>query len=98
MIFFLPWGAFCPFYCRFFRLYEQADIGIRALVDKFIETQRKRSLSLMMRSYKPNIPVSMVQRSLGFKLDEDECREFLKEVGATVKNDQVDTKVPLKNA
>ena len=83
-------------YRRFFKLYEKADIGIRALVDKFINSQRKRSLGIMMKSYKPNIPVSMVQQSLGFKLDEDECREYLKDVGATVKNDMVDTKMPLK--
>lgn len=82
-------------YSRFFKLYEQADIGMRALLDKFVNTQRRRSMGIMMKSYKPNIPVSKIQRSLGFKLDEDECREFLKEIGATVKNDMVCTKTPL---
>ena len=37
-------------YYRFFRLYDQATIGIRALVDKFIDTQRRTSLETMYRS------------------------------------------------
>lgn len=82
-------------YYRFFRLYDQATIGIRALVDKFIDTQRRSSLETMYRSFKPTLPTSFVQQVLGFKLDEDECRDFLTKSGATLKNDVIDIKAGL---
>lgn len=47
-------------------------------------------------SYRPTLPVAFIQSELGFT-DEDECRKFLMEVGATLtaQGSKVDCKVGL---
>ena len=68
-------------FSRFFKLYDQADAGMRALLDKFTSTQRKQAMEIMLKTYKPNIPIIFLQQQLGFRDDLLACKEYLVSLG-----------------
>ncbi|KAG8185353.1 hypothetical protein JTE90_005480 [Oedothorax gibbosus] len=63
-------------YHRFFRLYLSAPKMSAFIVDWFIERIRKAALKAVIKSFRPNIPVSHIQSALAFPSMED-CVAFL---------------------
>ena len=55
-------------YVSFFRLYAETPNNGKCIVDTLRDRMRTRSLRVMLRSYKPSIPVEFVQAQLGFKV------------------------------
>jgi len=55
-------------YVSFFRLYSETPNMGKCLVDTLRERTRTRALRVVLRAYKPSIPVDFVQAQLGFKV------------------------------
>ena len=65
-----------------------ADPGIRALIEKFLNTQRKTALITMLKAYKPTIPQALVQQQLGYK-NKPECMKDIIGMGVRTKNGDI---------
>jgi hypothetical protein len=55
-------------YVAFFRLYSETPNMGKCIVDTLRDRIRTRALRVLLRSYKPSIPVDFVQGQLGFKV------------------------------
>lgn len=55
-------------YVSFFRLYSDTPNMGKSIVDTLRDRIRTRALRVILRSYKPSIPVDFVQAQLGFKV------------------------------
>jgi SAC3/GANP family len=61
-------AVYCDDIPAFFRLYRQAPAMGRALLDKYLPEFRFRALNIIVRAYRPTLPVSFVAELLGFSL------------------------------
>jgi len=55
-------------YVSFFRLYSETPNMGKCIVDTLRDRTRTRALRVVLRAYKPSIPVDFVQEQLGFKV------------------------------
>lgn len=63
-------------YHRLFCLYKQSPTLSGKIMDWFIERERKRAIRVIMKSYRPQVPIEFASEQLAFK-EIEECREFL---------------------
>jgi len=66
-------------YVRFFRLYANAPNMSSALMDFFIERERKEAFGRAVKSYRPSMSVEQLKTLLAFE-EISEVREFLEQV------------------
>lgn len=64
-------AVFCHDYKGVFRLYASAPNMGRALMDMFIDRFRFAALNMIVRAFKPHLPVAFVARLLGFLAPQD---------------------------
>lgn len=69
-------------YHKLFSLYKQSPEMSAKLMDWFIERERKQAIKVIMRSYRPNVPLEFVSEELAFNSVE-ECLEFTNKHGQT---------------
>ncbi|KAK3752196.1 hypothetical protein QZH41_019341 [Actinostola sp. cb2023] len=83
-------------YHTFFQLYLCAPNMSGYLIDLFVKRERVAAIKVMIKSYRPTLPVAFIQSELGFT-DEEECNKFLLEIGATLtaQGAKVDCRVAL---
>lgn len=62
-------------YHRLFSLYKNAPAMSAKIMDWFIERERKQALKIIMKSYRPNIPLEFISKELAFD-NVDICLEF----------------------
>lgn len=60
-------------YHRLFSLYKQSPAMSAKVMDWFIERERKQAIKIIMRSYRPNVPLVFVSEELAF----DNIDDFL---------------------
>lgn len=53
-------------YHRLFSLYKQSPAMSAKIMDWFIERERKQAIKIIMRSYRPNVPLVFVSEELAF--------------------------------
>ncbi|KAK0525216.1 hypothetical protein OC835_005685 [Tilletia horrida] len=63
-------------YHRFFHLYMNAPNMNAYIMDHFVERERVNALTIMAKSFRPNVPVSLIISELAFT-DPQECHTFL---------------------
>lgn len=59
-------AVFCHNYTALFRLYGTTPSMGRAVMDIFIDRFRFAALNMVVKAYKPHVPVAFVARILGF--------------------------------
>ncbi|KAJ3112050.1 hypothetical protein HDU96_005002 [Phlyctochytrium bullatum] len=79
-------------YHSFFLLYNRAPHMSMYLMDFFIELERFKAMKTICRAYRPNLQVDFIAKELGFihpdedehgkKQSIDQCRKWLKDLGA----------------
>lgn len=69
-------------YHRLFSLYKQSPGMSGKLMDWFMERERKQAIKMIMKAYRPNVPLEFVSRLLGFD-SIDDCSEFVTKHGQT---------------
>lgn len=62
-------------YHRLFSLYKGSPAMSAKVMNWFIERERKHALKIIMRSYRPNVPIEFVTEELAFE-SIDDCLEF----------------------
>lgn len=62
-------------YHRLFSLYKGSPAMSAKVMNWFIERERKHAIKIIMRSYRPNVPVEFVTEELAFD-SIDDCLEF----------------------
>lgn len=62
-------------YHRLFTLYKQAPAMSAKVMDWFLERERKHAMKIIMRSYRPNVPIDFVSEQLAFE-NSDDCLQF----------------------
>lgn len=62
-------------YHRLFSLYKNAPAMSAKIMDWFIERERKQAIKIIMKSYRPNIPLEFISKELAFD-SVDTCLEF----------------------
>lgn len=62
-------------YHRLFSLYKQSPAMSAKLIDWFLERERKQAIKVMMKSYRPTVPIEFVRNELAFETV-DECLDF----------------------
>lgn len=62
-------------YHRLFSLYKQSPAMSARVMDWFIERERKQAIKVIMKSYRPNVPLAFVSEELAFA-STDDCLEF----------------------
>lgn len=62
-------------YHQLFSLYKQAPAMSAKVMDWFLERERKQALKIIIRSYRPNVPVDFVSKQLAFP-SIDDCLQF----------------------
>jgi hypothetical protein len=85
------WGAcvqvreavFCHDYKALFRLYATAPNMGRALMDMFLDRLRFAALNVIVRAFKPHVPVPFLARLLGFLAPQDSCSDSVSAARAT---------------
>lgn len=63
-------------YHRLFSLYKNAPAMSAKIMDWFIERERKQAIKVIMKSYRPNVPLEFVSSELAFH-SIDDCLEFV---------------------
>ena len=62
-------------YCKLCRLYSKAPGMSGNIMDWFMSRERKKALKVLVKSYRPSLPISFIQSSLGFS--QQDCLSFL---------------------
>lgn len=62
-------------YHQLFTLYKQAPAMSAKVMDWFLERERKHAMKIIMRSYRPNVPIDFVSEQLAFE-NIDDCLQF----------------------
>lgn len=62
-------------YHRLFTLYRQSPAMSSKIMDWFIERERKQAIKIIMKSYRPNVPIEFVSEQLAFD-NIDDCLQF----------------------
>ncbi|XP_071960157.1 leukocyte receptor cluster member 8 homolog [Antedon mediterranea] len=78
--------AYCNYH-RLFLLYKQAPRMTPYMMDLFIDRERKVAVQSIIKSYRPHLPVSFVEKELAFE-DTAACVAFLTELSVTMTPDQ----------
>lgn len=75
-------------YHRLFTLYKQSPAMSAKIMDWFMERERKQAIKIIMRSYRPNVPIEFVADQLAFS-SLDDCIEFTqKHAPSTISSQQ----------
>lgn len=62
-------------YHRLFSLYKQAPAMSAKVMDWFLERERKQAMKIIIRSYRPSVPLDFVSEQLAFETTDD-CLQF----------------------
>ena len=62
-------------YHRLFSLYKQSPAMSAKIMDWFIERERKQAIKIIMKSYRPNVPIEFICEQLAFD-NIDDCLTF----------------------
>lgn len=62
-------------YHKFFLLYKNAPAMSAKVMDWFVDRERKQAIKMIMKSYRPNVPVEFLSEQLAFS-DVDDCLQF----------------------
>lgn len=84
-------------YHKFFKLYPETPNMGQYLMDKLVKRMRTTAIKVIIKSYRPSISVSFVQKELGFS-KERECTDFLREIGASLVNNGEGLEVDVKSS
>ncbi|XP_028395086.1 leukocyte receptor cluster member 8 homolog [Dendronephthya gigantea] len=84
-------------YHSFFQLYSSAPNMGGYLLDLFVQRERERAIKMLIKSYRPLLPVAFVQSELAFA-DEATCQEFLKGLGLILNADNTKLDCKLSQA
>uniref|UniRef100_A0A915HMJ2 SAC3/GANP/THP3 conserved domain-containing protein n=1 Tax=Romanomermis culicivorax TaxID=13658 RepID=A0A915HMJ2_ROMCU len=64
-------------YSKLFRLYRRGPPRMCVyLMELFLDRERRRALKIMLKSYRPFLPVELATKELGFECKED-CLQYL---------------------
>lgn len=61
-------AVYCDDIPAVFRLYREAPGVARALLDKFLPEFRFRALNILVRAFRPTLPVTFIAELLGFSV------------------------------
>jgi len=84
-------------YHKFFKLYPDTPNMGQYIMDKLVKRVRTSAIKAIVKSYRPSVGLSYVQKQLGFT-KESEFREFLKEVGASTVHGSEGPEIDTKNS
>lgn len=78
-------------YCKLCLLYSAAPGMSSNIMDWFMSRERKKALKVILKSYRPSIPVSLLEKTLAFS--REDCLSFLNQFDIKfIDSDNIDCK------